>query len=329
MAQNYGLGRGLSSLIPQKPKSAGEAGKTASASDEAGKTIDRPREDFNYFGSSPSAKRPDGHRSAAPRDESGAGAKNTVQEIEVSKIIPNPYQPRLEFVEAKMQELADSIKEHGIIQPLIVTEKGNGYELIAGERRLQAAKLAGVEKVPVIVREAGNQDKFELAIVENVQRHDLNLIEEAKSYKKMADEFDMSQEEIAKKIGKSRSSVANRMRLLELPVEIQKALISGRITEGHAKLLLAIPNPEKQRAFFEMILKDKLTVRQTEEKTKEVSVRPHKRKVTVDPEIKNLEDEISAAFGTRVKVKKSGAGGRIMIEYYSKEELDSILEKIK
>jgi len=252
-----------------------------------------------------------------------------VQEIEVSQISANPHQPRVNFVEDKLQELADSIKSQGIIQPVIVTKAADGYELIAGERRLQAAKLAGLSKVPAIVRKASEQDKFELAVVENVQRHDLDIIEEARSYKKMADEFGLSQEEIAKKIGKSRSSVANRIRLLDLPVEIQKALTDGKITEGHAKLLLAIPNPEKQRAFYEMILKDKLTVRQTEEKTKEVSVRPHKRKVAVDPEIKSKEDEISAALGTKVKIKKSGAGGRIVIDYYSSEELNAILEKIK
>jgi len=323
MAQNYGLGRGLSSLIPQKSKPAGEAEKK----------IDQPQGDFNYFGNnsqaSPTAKQSDAASVGASDRKDSSSAGSAVQEIEVSQISANPHQPRVNFVEDKLQELADSIKSQGIIQPVIVTKAADGYELIAGERRLQAAKLAGLSKVPAIVRKASEQDKFELAVVENVQRHDLDIIEEARSYKKMADEFGLSQEEIAKKIGKSRSSVANRIRLLDLPVEIQKALTDGKITEGHAKLLLAIPNPEKQRAFYEMILKDKLTVRQTEEKTKEVSVRPHKRKVAVDPEIKSKEDEISAALGTKVKIKKSGAGGRIVIDYYSSEELNAILEKIK
>ena len=317
MAQNYGLGRGLSSLIPQKKP----------ASQNPNNTIDGPKEDFNYFGGS------DHMPTSAPKvaeEPAMAMDKSSVQEISIAEIVPNPHQPRTEFNEEKLQELSNSIKTHGIIQPLIVTKKeAGGYELIAGERRLQAAKLAGLQNVPVIVREASEQNKFELAIIENVQRHDLNLIEEATSYKKLADEFNLSQEEIAGRVGKSRSVVANRMRLLTLPIEIQKALNSGKITEGHAKLLLAIPNPEKQRAFYEMILKDKLTVRQTESLTGEISVRTHKRKITIDPEMKNREEEISSVLGTKVKIKKSGTGGRIVIEYYSQEELDGILGKIK
>lgn len=316
MAQNYGLGRGLSSLIPQKKP-------TAQVPDG---TISEPKEDFNYFGSGGAVENSTEHDADERKNSPGV---QSVQEIDIASIVPNPYQPRLEFDAEKLQELSTSIETYGIIQPLIVTKKDFGFELIAGERRLQAAKLAGLSKVPVIVREATDQNKFELAIIENVQRHDLSLIEEAKSYKKLADEFNLSQEEIALKIGKSRSVVANRMRLLTLPIEIQKALIEGRITEGHAKLLLAIPNSEKQRAFFEMILKDKLTVRQTETRTNEISVRTHKRKVSIDPEVKNAEDNFSAILGTKVKIKKVGAGGRIIIEYYSQEELDGILGKIK
>jgi ParB family chromosome partitioning protein len=175
----------------------------------------------------------------------------------------------------------------------------------------------------------GDQQKLELAIVENIQRQDLNLIEEAKSYLRLTNEFGLTQDEVARKLGKSRSAVANKIRLLNLPVEIQKALNEGKISEGHAKLLLAIPNPERQRAFYELIIKNSLTVRQTEDKTKEVSVQNHKRKINIDPEIKNLEDELVGVFGTKVKIKKSGKGGQIVIEYYSKEELNNILKKIK
>ncbi len=317
MAQNYGLGRGLSSLIPQKSKLS---------SDEERK-IDKPQDDFNYFSNDFAGRPADKNDLASKKDD--LPGKNSVQEIEISRIIANPHQPRVEFVEEKMQELANSIKVHGIIQPLIVTKNENGYELIAGERRLQAAKLAGLETVPVIVREANEQNKFELSIIENVQRHDLNLIEEASSYKKLAEEFGLSQEEISEKMGKSRSVVANRIRLLSLPIEIQKALTGGRITEGHAKLLLAITNPEKQRAFFELILKDKLTVRQTEDKTRQISVKTHKRNVAVDPEVKSREDALSSFLGTKVKIKKSGTGGRIIVDYYSQEELEGILGKIK
>jgi len=309
MAQNYGLGRGLASLIPQN-KSSNQA-------------ISQPRDDFNYFGAKPS----DGNvetRHASSLQAQGSG----VQEIDVIRIVPNPHQPRLRFDAEKLQELSDSIKEHGVIQPLVVTKNGNQYEIIAGERRFQASKLAGLKSVPVIVRDATEQQKLELAIIENVQRHDLNAIEEAKSYLKLADEFDLSQDEVAKKMGKSRSAVANKLRLLHLPIEIQKALIEGKITEGHAKAILAIENPEKQRALFEMILKNNLTVRQTEDKTKEISVKTHTRQVSVDPESKRIEEILVGALGTKVKLAKSGDGGKIVIDYYSKEELNNILSKI-
>jgi ParB family chromosome partitioning protein len=308
MAQNYGLGRGLSSLIPQNR-----------SSNNQGKTISEPRDDFNYFGAD---KKP-----ALPASDEKLLASG-IQEIEIVRIVPNPHQPRLHFDPEKLQELSDSIKEHGVIQPLVVTKNGNQYEIIAGERRFQASKLAGLKTVPVIVRDASDQQKLELAIIENVQRHDLNVIEEAKSYLKLAEEFDLSQDEVAKKMGKSRSSVANKLRLLHLPIEIQKALIEGKITEGHAKAILAISNPEKQRALFEMILKNNLTVRQTEGKTKEISVKTHIRNVSADPETKRIENILSGAFGTKVKVSKSGDGGKIVVDYYSQEELNNILSKV-
>lgn len=298
MSQNYGLGRGLASLIPNKKNNAPRV------ADDRARTVP----DLEII---------------------GVGQKNNqAMEINIDKIIPNPHQPRLHFSEEKLQELSLSIKNHGIIQPLVVSEKAGKYELIAGERRFQASKLAGLKTVPVIVRAAEEKEKLELAIVENVQRHDLNAVEEAKAYKKLYDEFQMSQDEIALKMGKSRSAVANKMRILVLPVEIQKALMENRITEGHAKAILAIPNPEKQRALFEMIVKNNLTVRQAEDKTKEISVKMHKRVVNIDPEIKELENKLMGIFGTKVKIAKSGSGGRIILDYYSPEELNSILGKI-
>jgi len=310
MAQNYGLGRGLSSLIPQKNNSE--------------KKISAPEEGFNYFGPArnemPSA-------ASAKNDDTGNGSG--IREMELSEIIPNPNQPRLHFDEEKLNELSVSIKNHGIIQPIVVSKKGNKYEIIAGERRFQAAKLAGLKAVPVIVREVSEQEKLELAIVENIQRHDLNPIEEAKSYQRLSDEFDLTQEEAAAKLGKSRSAVANKLRLLTLPIEIQKALMEGKITEGHAKAILAISNPEKQRALFDLILKSGLTVRQTESKTREISVHTHKRTVNIDPETKALEDKLSEKLSTKVKISKSGNGGKIVVEYYSQEELDNILGRIQ
>jgi len=161
-----------------------------------------------------------------------------------------------------------------------------------------------------------------------VQRHDLNAIEEAKAYKKLHDNFQMSQEEVAMKVGKSRSVVANKIRLLNLPIEIRKAFMEEKITEGHAKAILAIENSEKQRALFDLIIKENLTVRQVEDKTKEISVKPHKRAKNSDPEIKDLENRLMGILGTKVKVTKTGGGGKIVVDYYSKEELDGILSKI-
>ncbi len=301
MPKNFGLGRGLSSLIPPKK-------------------ITEPREDFNYFGDVSAAGN---SQVSLVKDE-----KNNVREIEIVKIVPNPHQPRINFDKEKLEDLAASIKTHGIIQPIVVSFKEGQFEIIAGERRFQAAKLAGLKTVPVIVREATEQQKLELAIIENIQRHDLNLIEEAQSYLKLAQDFDLSQEEVASKVGKSRSAVANKMRLLKLPVEIQKALMENRINEGHAKAILAIENPEKQRALFDLILRNGMNVRQAEEKTKEISVRTHKRTINVDPETKGIEEDLGGFLGTKVKVSASKKGGRIMIDYYSKEELNNLLQRI-
>jgi len=305
MANNFGLGRGLASLIPPK------------------KTLPDENNDL-------SKKEPvqtEGSLVAAPQSEA-ISKGSSVEQIDVMKVSPNPHQPRKHFNPEKLQELSDSIKQHGILQPIIVSKSGDQYEVIVGERRLQAAKLAGMSKISAIVREASDQQKLELAIIENIQRHDLNPIEEAKSYFKLVQEFGLKQEEVASKVGKSRSAVANKLRILSLPVEIQKALMEGRITEGHAKAILAIVNPEKQRALFELILKNSLTVRQTEDKTKEISVRTHKRTVSKDPEIKKIEDDLIAKLGTKVKVSRAGTGGRIIIDYYSQEELDSLISKI-
>lgn len=302
MSKNYGLGRGLSSLIPPKK-------------------IIEPDKSFNYFGNANSSQ--NDLQINPIKDE-----KNNIKEVAVVKIVPNPHQPRLNFDKEKLEELAASVKTHGVIQPIIVSLNEGQYEIIAGERRFEAAKIAGLKNIPVIIREVTDQQKLELAIIENIQRHDLNSIEEAQSYLKLAEDFDLSQEEIAAKVGKSRSAVANKVRLLKLPVEIQRALMEGKINEGHAKAILAIDNPEKQRALFELILKNGLTVRQTEEKTKEVSVRTHKRIINTDPETKEIEDRLTGIFGTKVKLSKSRQGGRIMIDYYSKEELNGLLQKI-
>lgn len=306
MSQQYGLGRGLASLIPPKKPVAAPVGEGGSQNQSVQAkpaslpvaTLSHPEMPVTY-------------------------------EIAISSIIPNPNQPRLHFDETKLVELSESIKEHGIIQPLIVTKREGGYELIAGERRLQAAKRAGLITVPVVVREAGNQEKLELAIIENIQRHDLNPIEEAKAYLRLAEEFGLHQDEVAQKMGKSRSTVANTLRLLTLPVEIQRAVMEGKLSEGHAKALLSIDNPEKQRALFELILKEELTVRETEDRARAVAVKSHLRTTReMSPEIVAKEEWLTEQLGTKVKIAAKGKGGRIMIEYYSPEELNSILGKM-
>lgn len=326
MAQNYGLGRGLASLIPQKKQVP-----TGDAAAKKSEKISAPREDFNYFGTAPASgnPKPVSIKPASAKEDNIGDSKAGITEIDVALVIPNPHQPRIRFDEAKMKELAASIKEHGIIQPIVVSKNNGNYEIIAGERRFEAAKIAELKKVPVIVRDVTAQQKLELAIIENIQRHDLNPIEEAKAYKKLMEDFDLDQEEIAVKVGKSRSAVANKLRLLNLPFDIQVGMISEKITEGHAKAILAITDPEKQRALYDLIVKNNLTVRQAENKTKEVTVKTHIRNVAVDPAIKGIEDELSQTLGTKVKMTKSGGGGKIVIEYYSQEELDNILSKIK
>ncbi len=306
---NHGLGRGLASLIPQKSASA----KASADRQNIGNTKKNTHHEV--------AK-------AAPHD-----LQDDFLELPVEKIAANPQQPRHDFAEGELKDLADSIKKHGVIQPLVVTKIApEQYELIAGERRLKAARMAGLSNVPVIIREKeGEREKLELALIENIQRKDLNVIEEARAYKKLSEEFDLTQEDISERVGKSRSAVANKMRLLGLPVDIQRSLIEGKITEGHARSILAVENPEKQRALFEMILKNNLTVRQAEDKVHEVTVSTHKRRIggaPLDPALKEKEEQIAQSLGTKVQIKKSGGGGKIIIDYYSNEELENISRKI-
>lgn len=314
MAQNYGLGRGLSSLIPQK-KINRDTDQDSSLDDLQGN--DYVKKD-NYI-----------QKKEGTRSEIEENFNQGVLEVDINKIQANPYQPRIHFDEEKLKELSDSIKEHGVLQPLVVTRKGDEYELIAGERRLQASKLALLTKIPIIIKDIKDKQKLELAIVENIQRHNLNPIEEARSFQQLMDEFQMSQEEVAQKMGKSRSVVANKIRLLKLPVEALKALKDGIITEGHAKAILAVENPEKQRALLDLTIKNNWTVRQVENKTKEISVKVSKRTLNIDPEIKELEDKLSIMMGTKVRVKRAGGnGGRVIIDYYSSDELNKIIDNL-
>ena len=249
----------------------------------------------------------------------------TANEAPIAKITENQYQPRTFFDDEKLEDLANSIKEHGIIQPLVVRETSKGYELIAGERRLRAAKIAGLKKVPISITKASNTKSLEIAILENVQREDLDAIEVAKGYQRLKEEFSYTQEALSKSIGKPRSSVANSLRLLTLSEKIQKDISSGKISEGHAKVLLGL-DTIKAEALAERIVKENLSVRALENLLKEKSTKTTNKEKTRD-EI-NLESALSSKLGSKVTIDDKKGKGKLTIKYYSYDELDGIIEKI-
>ena len=249
----------------------------------------------------------------------------TTNEAPIAKISENQYQPRTFFDDEKLEDLASSIKEHGIIQPLVVRETTKGYELIAGERRLRAAKIAGLKKVPISITKASNTKSLEIAILENVQREDLDAIEVAKGYQRLKEEFSYTQEALSKSIGKPRSSVANSLRLLALSVKIQKEISSGNISEGHAKVLLGLETA-KAEVLAERIVKENLSVRALENLLKEKTTKPTNKEKTRD-EI-NLESALSSKLGSKVTIDDKKGKGKLTIKYYSYDELDGIIEKI-
>ncbi len=251
-----------------------------------------------------------------------------IMEIELDKIIPNEYQPRKVFDEAKLKELAASIKEQGIIQPIIVQQAGSGYALIAGERRWRAARLAGLATIPVLVKEATKREVLEMALIENIQREDLNPLEAAEAYKRLQDEFKITQEDLAKRVGKERSTITNFLRLLGLPKEIKQDLAKGSLTMGHAKALLSLERVRDQIQAAAMIVKRGLSVREAEALASKLKNPPHEKRVRVSHELRSIEDKLKKALGTKVSISAKSKGGRIVIEYYSAEDLDRILEKI-
>ena len=249
--------------------------------------------------------------------------------IPIDKIRRNPYQPRETFDPEKLEELADSIRVHGIIEPLVASKDGDGsYELISGERRLRAAKRAGLTVVPVVLKELGRRDKLEVAIIENVQREDLNPIERAKSYQRLIDEFRYGQEDVAKRVGKSRESVANSLRLLKLPEKIQEYIRTGKLSEGHGKILLGIAEPNKQLEYAEIILRDRLTVRQLSDSVSPARKNNQLKKIYKNPNLAIHEDRLRSALGTKVEINGTEIKGKIGIEYYSAEDLHEIVKQI-
>lgn len=258
-------------------------------------------------------------------------AEVPVSEADIASISVNPFQPRREFHHQELEDLINSIKGHGILQPLLVTKTDEGYQLIAGERRWKAAKIAGLKKVPIIVKEATEEEKLELALIENIQRTDLNPVEKAEGYKKLMERFQLTQEEASQKVGVSRPAFSNALRLLKLPEAIKKALIENKLTAGHAKVLLGLENEAAQLSLFKKIMLSDLSVRKLEASLlSDVSIAKKKKKIIwQDPQLLSWQDELTQKLGTKVRINKKGEGGSIAIEYYSPEELKNIISKIK
>lgn len=276
---------------------------------------------------------------AIPHDSAQADIlQDAAIELDPALLQPNPFQPRRTFNEESLQELAASIKEHGIIQPIIAEKNGDTYYIVAGERRTRAALLAGLTRVPVIFREFENNKKLEIALIENIQREDLNPIEEARAYQEIMQLSHLNQEETAKRVGKSRSAVANAMRLLQLPEDMQEALEKGRITAGHARAILSLINPADQAILFNRITENNLSVREAELQATQLKngtrtvkkQQPHKQNVLDDGRyaIQDIEQQFINALGTKVEIKGNLEKGTVHISYFSQADLDTLYRKI-
>ncbi|MCC6237470.1 MAG: ParB/RepB/Spo0J family partition protein [Dehalococcoidia bacterium] len=317
MPRKSGLGRGLSALIPEAPPAG-----VASAF-EAGTHLEAARVDADLEGASP-------------------GTIHGTTEVPIERVVPNPQQPRTRFDPDQLAELVESVRTHGIIQPLLVSElphAGPGgvslYQLIAGERRLRAAQQAGLERVPVTVRQSTPLELLELAIVENVQRADLNPLEEALAYERLAVEFGLTQREIAERVGRSRAAVSNTMRLVDLSEELRASLARGEISEGHARALLGIDDHDERRKAWRRVVDQGLNVRQTEQLVRLWS-RPQPERPLVppqpvfpDPELDALADAVRRSLGAKVTLNRTNTGsGQLTLHFFSDEELDTILDRL-
>ena len=253
--------------------------------------------------------------------------------VDINLINPNREQPRKEFNREKLEELADSIKQHGLIEPILVQDRDDHYEIVAGERRWRAAKLAGLKEVPVVIRKFSEQEIVEISLIENIQREDLNAIEEALAYKSLMDKFGLKQDEVAKKVSKNRTTITNSLRLLKLGEKVRNLVIEKQISEGHARALLAIDDEDKQFALAERVIKDKLSVRDIEKLVKEgSSTKPVKKELPAELDIfyKDIAEKMKASLGTKVIVTGKGDGtGKIEIEFYSNDDLDRIKALLK
>ena len=341
MAVRRGLnkGRGLGSLIPPREDSSAEK-----AASEEVKTENIPEK--NRRVSVPEKKKTTGAAAAAGkktssekpvRQTSSQEDEEEIISIKISQIVPNESQPRKQFEEESLEKLADSIRQFGILQPLLVRKKGRYYELVAGERRWRAARMAGLKEVPVILRKYTIQDAAAISLIENIQREDLNPIEEAEAYRRLIEEFGLTQEEAAARVSRSRTAVTNSLRLLRLTEPVRQLVIRGELTMGHARALLALDDEKQQNDTASLIIRRKLSVRDTEKLVKKI-LEPEKtvaeKKPSADSQLESalhsLENSLKRALGTRVTIRQTGKEkGRIEIEYYSMSDLDRLSELIR
>lgn len=300
-----GLGRGLDALFPEK---------TVQSKPKTVKTVKEE-------------KKVEVDTKKSSQQETSNGERM----IKISMIEPNREQPRKKFDEDALQELSESIKQYGILQPLLVSDKEDYYEIVAGERRWRAAKMAGLKEVPVVVKEFSTQEIVEISLIENIQREDLNPVEEAMAYKRLIDEFHLKQDEIAERVSKSRTAVTNSMRLLKLDSRVQQMMVDEMISAGHARAILAISDPEQQYNAAMKVFDEKLSVRETEKLVKSILTPTKKKPVVSNPTedaiYESLEEKMKGITGTRVFIhRKKNNKGKIEIEYYSRDDLDRIID---
>ena len=310
MAQKKGLGRGLNDLL-----GTSEASKPSRSRNNQQNSSENTSKEVK----------------TVTKEVVKEVVKEVEQKIKINLIEPNKSQPRKQFDEDALLELTESVKQYGILQPLLVSEKKDYYEIIAGERRWRAAKLAGLKEVPVIVKEFSEQELVEISLIENIQREDLNAVEEAMAYKRLMDEFHLKQDEIADRVGKSRTAVTNSMRLLKLSAKVQQMLVDEMITAGHARAILAISDKEKQETVAMKVFDEKLSVRETEALVKRILDPPKEKRAqkssAEDAIYESLEEKMKNIMGTKVQIhRKKNNKGKIEIEYYSKDELERIID---
>lgn len=277
----------------------------------------------------PQMQKPVAERTVIRHESGNSGKHDRIWHIPLSEIIPNSEQPRKEFSHQDLEDLVASIKKHGIMQPITVTERADGgYELIAGERRFRASQVAGLPTVPAIVRSATQQERLELALIENIQRQNLNAIEEAFAFKRLIEEFGLTQQEVADQVGKSRPAVANTIRLLDLPEVVQKALIAGTLSPGKARALLSLKDDKEQLEMFDSMMGEKMTVRDVENAVASKGPASRKGSVRRDPNILASEQLIEERLGAKVHINQKGEKGTIVIEFHSKEELKRLMQEL-